>query len=101
MLVQMAGIAHAVTDSFHEEHIQESIFLGNNEATLEDKETTTYSEHAQNCHHSCHAHCHSHLYMNYNSSDFSFSAKEMYIRNQNELFTGLVHGPDSPPPNFS
>ncbi len=102
MLTQVVGASHAFADSLHHNHVQadssivDSIIAG----TTDDSGDALTPEHAQSCQYNCHSHCHTQLFLGAKSFDIAPSQGEISLHDSDQLFTGLVHELDSPPPNI-
>ncbi len=97
VLAQVATAAHTVTD-FHTEGILSASTLTELGVTENINDNAGSSQH-KSCAQSCHGH--SHFYMSDQLSKSSVIQKEHVLNNKKQLSIGLVHGPDSPPPDIS
>ena len=99
VLAQVAGAAHALADSFHASEGHNVTINAEFSAPENTADISGYSFEHKNCSQNCH--CHSHFYMNTQILKSPVVQKEALLNNEYQMFTGLLHGPDSPPPNFS
>ncbi|MDE0724834.1 MAG: hypothetical protein OSB62_09090 [Alphaproteobacteria bacterium] len=104
VLAQVAGVAHAMTESFHADHQTKlsvvSIESGVKKTVVDEGSSSPLSEQTNDCQYSCHGHCHSHIFISGKSFDTAAVQEIMPFPSDNQVLNGLVHGPDSPPPNI-
>jgi hypothetical protein len=102
VLAQIAGVAHAMTESFHADHAKLSVVSieGGAKSILDEGSSSPLSEQTNGCQCSCHGHCHSHIFISGKSFDTATVQGVMPFPSDNQVLNGLVHGPDSPPPNI-
>lgn len=100
MLAQVASASHAVTESFHADHTKISVAVTEDGANivLDKSGDSSFSEHNENCQVNCHGHCH--MFISGKPFDMAAVQDVMSFPFYNQLFNGLVRGPDSPPPNI-
>ena len=98
MLAQVAGVAHAFADSFHASKVHDVSISAEPSASGNKADTSDYPSEHKNCSQNCHGH--SHFYINTQVLKVPVAQKEILPSNKHQMFTGLIHGPDSPPPNI-
>ncbi len=99
ILLQGVSFAHALVDSIT---CEGSVISNNDEnivAVNSIDNTNDYVSEDKSCLESCHGHAH--FYINNHFIKQPHLQKLSMINMLDELFTGIVNKPNSPPPNFS
>jgi hypothetical protein len=104
MLAQAAGVVYAGTGSFDESQVQQEgrTIAGVDVPALgsvADEALASSSDVQQSYQHSCHGHCHIHMSVTVQPLEAASPQRDVSSPDYYQRITGLVHGPDSPPPN--
>ena len=95
LFVNMQEVAYAAMDHGHVSHAEEMQVHD-----VEDHQTQSTSKHDNQCLDCCNNHCQHMQWLPQNGKASYNLAYHQRISIYNQFFSGLIHSPDSPPPNI-